>query len=288
MLLDESECCNWWDEQQAIPAEQDAKSVGSTIRIQDEPCRGAEAAGSPTASDALTIHSEVELAPNAATTLRVSGDLIGDRQPATIGARTAAQANEGETGRGPVKNRHWKLQQRSNRHIRMHVGMALTIRKERRCWRCCRGAPTTVSRYRRHLERFLRWADDEGRVLRGDDAVDSALVEFLSHPFSPGTAGVGRRTATCSFALLLAGVRPLLREEDPSLMAVCHRMATCDSRKKPQTAFDLAGQSSPCELEKGHPEGHCGHCGSRVRLRLRLRESPKRPPLLMSEPMGGS
>ena len=47
----------------SIPAAQDARSVGSTIRLQDEPCRAAEAAGSPTASDTLPIHSEVQLKP---------------------------------------------------------------------------------------------------------------------------------------------------------------------------------------------------------------------------------
>ena len=60
----------------AIAPEQDAKFVGSTIRLQDEPCRDAEAAGSPTASGTLMIHSEVQLKPNTAATPRVSGDLI--------------------------------------------------------------------------------------------------------------------------------------------------------------------------------------------------------------------
>ena len=43
------------------------------------------------------------------------------------------------------------------------------------------------------------------------------------------------RKATCSLVLLLAGVRPLRREKDPSLMAECQGMATCEHREKPQT-----------------------------------------------------
>ena len=62
----------------SIPAAQDTRSVGSTIRLEDEPWRDAEAAGSPTASDTLPIHSEVQLKPNAATTPRVSDDFIAD------------------------------------------------------------------------------------------------------------------------------------------------------------------------------------------------------------------
>ena len=66
--------------------------------------------------------------------------------------------------------------------------------------------------------------------------MDFRLGRDPESPVSSGTAGLGRRKATCSLALLLASVRPLRREEGPSLVAVCQRMATCDSREKLQTA----------------------------------------------------
>ena len=101
--------------------------------------------------------------------------------------------------------------------------------KERRCWRCCR-------RSRRRspdigaLGAFLY----NGPTTR--DAYCERTTRWTPSPFSYGTAGLGRRKATCSFALVLGGVRPLWREEAPSLLAVCQRVATCDCREEPQTA----------------------------------------------------
>ena len=122
--------------------------------------RGAEAAGSPTASDTLTINSEVKLKPKAATTPRVSGDLNAD-----VGQQRlwfAQQVEQSTTmkkapGRGLVKSRHRKLH---------HRGPTKRIRKYPSGWRwknkqgaslleVLSSAPTTVSRYRRHLEHFL-------------------------------------------------------------------------------------------------------------------------------------
>ena len=62
----------------AIVAEQDAKSGSSTSRLQDELCSDVEAAGSPTASNTRTNHSEVQIKPSTATTPRVSGDFTAD------------------------------------------------------------------------------------------------------------------------------------------------------------------------------------------------------------------
>ena len=58
--------------------EQDEESVGSTIRLRDEPCRDAEAAGSPTPSDTLTLHSGVFPKADTTKTPRISGDLVAD------------------------------------------------------------------------------------------------------------------------------------------------------------------------------------------------------------------
>ena len=108
-----------------IPAEQDAESVGYSIRLQDELCRDAEAAGSPTGSDTLTIHSEVQLKPNAATRPRVFGTLIADAGH----YRSSNSNNEEELGRGLVRNRHQKLQKKPRMRIRKYRGM--TLRKQR-------------------------------------------------------------------------------------------------------------------------------------------------------------
>ena len=132
--------------------------------IQDEPCRDAEAAGSPTASDPLTIHSEVPLKPNAATTPRVSGDLIADAGQQRLGSHSSSSNsdNEEEPGRGLVRTRHRKLQNGSKRRIRKYLEMALEKQQEA------------------SLLAVL------SLVLREDYAADSALVIFLNHRFLLG------------------------------------------------------------------------------------------------------
>ena len=200
-----------------------------------------EASGSLTASNTVANHSEVQVKPNSSNDTSSIWRPHCRRLPTSIGARTAAQAvsdDEEAPGRGLDKSTHRKLQQRSNGRIRKYLGMALEKQAtERRCWWCCRRrrrrSPDTASiwstfstlgrrRKTRYCERTTRWAPHG--------------LEFLNHQFSSGTAGLGLRKATCSLPLLLAGVRLLRREEDPSLMAVCEKMPTCDSREKPQTA----------------------------------------------------
>ena len=78
-------------------------------------------------------------------------------------------------------SRHRKLQERPKRRIHKYFAMALEQQQGASLLEVLPVAPTTVSRYRGHLERFLRWADDEGRELREDVAVDSAMIEFLNH-----------------------------------------------------------------------------------------------------------
>ena len=106
--------------------------------------------------------------------LRASGDLM---TLTTIGARTA---------RG---TRPWSFQKQTPKTA---AGVPEAHPQEPRngsgvvAGGAVVGADNGLSRHQMHLERFLQWADDEGRELREDDAVDSALVEFLSHRFLLG------------------------------------------------------------------------------------------------------
>ena len=153
------------------------------IRLQDEPCRDAEAVGSPTTSGTLTVHSEVQLKLDTTTTPRISGDLIVD-------------AGQQRLGLAP-----WLEHQRQRRRTRPWSGQ-----KTENCSRGPRGASASTSGW--------LWKNSNGvvaggaaggvdiglptpgtsgvfppkdrRELREDDSVDSALVEFLNHRFHLG------------------------------------------------------------------------------------------------------
>ena len=68
--------------------------------------------------------------------------------------------NEEEPGRGLVRSRHRKLQQRSKRRIRKYLGVTVENQQGASLLEVLLAAPTTVSRYRGHLEPSLQWADD--------------------------------------------------------------------------------------------------------------------------------
>ena len=124
-----------------------------------------------------------------------------------------------------------KLQERSKRRIRKYFGKA--------------------------LERFLRWADDEGRQMREDDAADSALVEFLNHrEFLPGLQVWEGDGLLANLALLLAGVRQVA--EGGGSLAVCQRIATCASRKEPRNAHphDVAEHGGGSSSGRIPPNGN--------------------------------
>ena len=93
---------------------------------------------------------------------------------------SSSSDNEEDPSRGLVLSRHRKLQQRSQRRIRKYLGMALEKQHGASLLEVLSAAPTTVSRFREDLERFLQWADDKRHELPEGDAVDSALVEFLN------------------------------------------------------------------------------------------------------------
>ena len=138
---------------------QGAKPGGSTCRLQVElePQSDEKASGSLTASSELASDSEIQDKPDTAKTPRVSGDLTADpcQQRLELTQELKLQRRGEDPGLRLAKSTHRKLQDRSKRCIRKYLEVA--------------------------LERFLRWADDEGRELREEDAMDSALVGFLNH-----------------------------------------------------------------------------------------------------------
>ena len=172
----------------AIPAEQDAKSCGTTCQNQtpqrwphdeivDRHRHSHEPRWGPGPAERSQRHlecvttSQQTLANNAWGSHSTSGSSDDEEEP----------------GRHLVKGRHTEDWRRGPKGAPASTSGWLWRRSRGlRCWRCCAAAPTTVARYSGHLERFLRWTDDEGRELREGDVVDSALVEFLNHRFLQG------------------------------------------------------------------------------------------------------
>ena len=125
----------------AIPAKQDAKFVGSTFRPQDEPCRDVEAAGSPNRTQQR--HLEYLATP------------LANHNEDRTAARAAARTKKSQAVVWPKADTE-------------------------SCNRGQKGASASSSGWLWSV-RSLRWADDEGRELREDDVVHSALGEFLNH-----------------------------------------------------------------------------------------------------------
>ena len=128
-------------------------------------------------------------------------------------AGRAAATNEEEPGRGLVK----KLTPKTATEVeKAHPqvpqgGSGKTARSVLRRGR----SPDN----RGHLERFQKWADDEGRELREDEAVDSALVEFLNDRFLLGLQALELRKVIFFFGhsiwlhslYLVSWIGPMLR-----------------------------------------------------------------------------
>ena len=130
------------------------------------------------------VHSRSTLKPSSSRTqqrLRISGDLIAD-----AGQQRLVLAQQFEQQRQRRRTRPWSGQKQTPKTAAEVQKAHPQVPRDgsgKPAWllEVPSAAPTTVSRHRRHLERFLQWADDDGRELREDDAVDSALVEFLNH-----------------------------------------------------------------------------------------------------------
>ena len=221
----------------AIPATQDAKSCSSAWRLQGsfEPCSDVEGSGSSTACNTLANHSEVQVEPNTATTPRASGDITAD------------------ACRRRLEFSQQLKQQQQRRRARPRSGQKQTPQTAREIQEVHPQVPGDGS------GKAVSGVVARGAVGGTDDGLPilGASGAFLTMrrrrgtrtargrlgglriggvheaSVSSGTAGLGMRKATCSLALLLAGVRPLRRERGSS---VRQRMATCDPREKRQTA----------------------------------------------------